>query len=88
MPHTFVILFFIVVIAAVCTWIVPSGEFDYEKATINNVERTLVIPGSFHKIPKQEANPAGLIDVMSSFHKGMISASEVMMLIFIINGAF
>lgn len=88
MPHTFVILFFIVVIAAVCTWIVPSGEFDYEKATINNVERTLVIPGSFHKIPKQEANPAGLIDVMSSFHKGMISASEVMMLIFIVNGAF
>ena len=30
-PHTFVIVFFIIVIAAVLTWIIPPGKYVTEK---------------------------------------------------------
>lgn len=87
-PHVYVIVFFLVFIAAVSTWFIPSGEFEYEKINVNGVVRNVAIPGSYKVIPKEETTRAGLIEFMSSFHKGMINNAEVMMLIFIVNGAF
>lgn len=87
-PNTFVILFFLVLLASILTWIIPPGEFQYEEVKIDGVTRNLVIPGSFHTIDKSEANQTGVIDFMSSFHKGLIASAEVVMLIFIVNGAF
>ena len=87
-PHVYVIVFFLVFIAAVSTWFIPSGEFEYEEINVNGVVRNVAIPGSYKVIPKEETTRAGLIEFMSSFHKGMINNAEVMMLIFIVNGAF
>lgn len=87
-PHVYVIVFFLVFIAAVSTWFIPSGEFEYEEINVNGVIRNVAIPGSYRIIPKEETTRAGLIEFMSAFHKGMINNAEVMMLIFIVNGAF
>ena len=86
LPHVFVILFFLVAVAAVLTWIIPAGEFDYEAVDVNGTVRNLVVPGSFHYV--EDANPASVLDFFSSFHRGLISGADVMMLIFIVNGAF
>ncbi len=88
MPHVFVILFFLVLIASICTWIIPPGQFDYEMVDVNGTMRNLVVPGSFHYIDPSEATRTGVIGFFSSFHRGMISGAEIMMLIFIVNAAF
>lgn len=86
LPHVFVILFFLVAVAAVLTWVIPAGEFDYEAVDVNGTVRNLVVPGSFHYV--EDGDPANLIDFLGSFHRGLISGADVMMLIFIVNGAF
>lgn len=86
MPHAFVILFFLVAAAAILTWLIPAGEFDYEAVNVNGTVRNLVVPGSFHYM--DSGKHATLIDFPGSFHKGLISGADVMMLIFIVNGAF
>ena len=87
-PHTYVIIFFIVIIMSVLTWIIPPGSFDYESVDINGTMRSLVVPGSYHAVDRADAKPIGIIGFAGSFHKGAIAASEIVMLIFLVNGAF
>lgn len=86
LPHVFVILFCLVAVASILTWIIPAGEFDYEPVDVNGTVRNLVIPGSFHYV--EDGSPTNVLDFFSSFHRGLISGADVMMLIFIVNGAF
>lgn len=86
LPHVFVILFCLVALASILTWMIPAGEFDYEAVDVNGTVRNLVIPGSFHYV--EDGNPTNVLDFFSSFHRGLISGADVMMLIFIVNGAF
>ncbi len=88
MPHVFVILFFLVLVASISTWIIPPGQFDYQSVDVNGTMRDLVVPGSFHYIDRSEASPTGIIDFFCSFHRGMIEGAEIMMMIFIVNAAF
>lgn len=88
MPHVFVILFFLVLVASISTWIIPPGQFDYQSVDVNGTMRDLVVPGSFHYIDRSQASPTGIIDFFCSFHRGMIAGAEIMMMIFIVNAAF
>ena len=88
MPHVFVILFFLVLVATISTWIIPPGQFDYQQVDVNGTMRELVVPGSFHYVDRAEASPVGIIDFFCSFHRGMIASAEIMMMIFIVNAAF
>jgi len=47
-PHTYVILFALIVVAAIGSYIIPAGEFD--RAKDPNSGRTVVVPGTFHKV--------------------------------------
>ncbi|MDY2984964.1 MAG: TIGR00366 family protein [Synergistes jonesii] len=86
MPHTYVLLFFIVAAAALLTWIVPAGEFQYHSVDVNGTTRNLVVPGSFKFIAG--AAPVGLIGFFSSFQRGIVEVSDLVALIFIVNAAF
>lgn len=86
LPHVFVILFLLVALASILTWIIPAGEFNYEAVDVNGTVRSLVVPGSFHYV--DDAKPTNVLDFFGSFHRGLISGADVMMLIFIVNGAF
>ena len=88
MPHVFVILFFLVLVASISTWVIPPGQFDYEPVDVGGTMRELVVPGSFHYLDPSEASPTGILDFFCSFHRGMISGAEIMMMIFIVNAAF
>ncbi|MBC7322759.1 MAG: putative basic amino acid antiporter YfcC [Acetomicrobium sp.] len=82
-PHTYVLLFMIVIVVAVGTYVVPAGVF--ERYTDEATGRTLVDPDSFHRV---EPTPVGFFDVFASVPKGMIAAGEVIFFIFIVGGAF
>lgn len=87
-PHTLVILFFLVLIMSLLTWIIPPGQFQYEEVDVNGTMRNLVVPGSFEYIARDTVEKIGIMDFLTSFHKGLITASEIVMLIFMVNGCF
>lgn len=49
-PHTYVIVFYIIVIAAILTWIVPAGEYQREDKIVNGVKRKVIVNDSFEYI--------------------------------------
>ena len=57
MPHTYVLLFYIVAAACLLTWIIPAGEFQYQSVDVNGTMRKIVVPGSFRYLT--DSNPVG-----------------------------
>jgi len=47
-PHTLVILFSMVVLAQILTYLVPAGSFDRVETETGRMQ---VVPGSFHLTP-------------------------------------
>jgi uncharacterized ion transporter superfamily protein YfcC len=45
-PHVFIFLSAIILFSSILTYIVPSGQFERTTRVVNNVEQTLVVPGS------------------------------------------
>ncbi len=82
-PHTYVIIFFLVVFVAALTYIIPAGQF--ERAKDVNTGKTLIIVESFKYVDK---NPAGVIDIFRSFIKGLNGSSDIVFFIFVVGGAF
>lgn len=83
-PHTYVIVFGIVVLCAVLTWVVPGGAFERETVNVNGVDRSVVVPGSFHYTEK---NPQTW-QVFSALFDGFVDKADIIIFILIIGGAF
>lgn len=83
LPHTYVLIFTIVLIAALLTYIVPAGQYDRVEDPKTN--RTIVDPNSYKTV---ERNPVNLFKVLTAVPRGMIDAAQITFFIFIIAGAF
>ena len=46
-PHTYVIVFGIILLAAILTWFIPGGEYARQSIMVNGVERTVIDKDSF-----------------------------------------
>lgn len=79
--NAFVLLFFVIIISAILTYIVPAGEYE----RVEEGGRTLVVPNSFSLT---DASPVGFFDIFTSIHKGMIDGAGIIFFILIIGGAF
>jgi len=82
-PHTYVLIFMVILIAAAATYIIPAGV--YEKVEDPNTGRTVVDPDSFHYV---DPNPVKPFDVIQAIPKGMKDAATIIFFIFIVGGAF
>ncbi|MDR0368763.1 MAG: AbgT family transporter, partial [Bacteroidales bacterium] len=83
-PHTFTIVFFIIVAAAAATWFVPSGEFVRETVQVGESAREVVVPGSYHSVEKSPQT----WEVFSAFFNGFVKTANIIVFIFIVGGAF
>jgi len=83
-PHTYVIIFFILVVAAVTTWIVPGGEYERQVITVDGSQRSVIVDGSFHSV---ENNPQTW-QVFAALFKGFEKQSGIIVFILMIGGAF
>jgi uncharacterized ion transporter superfamily protein YfcC len=83
-PHNLVIVFSIIIIAAVLTWIIPGGKYDRHTVTVNGVERSVITNNSFHYIENQPQT----WQIFSAFYKGFINMSHIIVFILMIGGAF
>jgi uncharacterized ion transporter superfamily protein YfcC len=83
-PHTYVIVFAIVVFSAILTWIVPGGVFERHIVSVNGIDRNVVIPGSFHFT----GNNPQTWQVFSALFNGFVDKADIIIFILIIGGAF
>ncbi|MBW2276187.1 MAG: YfcC family protein, partial [Deltaproteobacteria bacterium] len=83
-PDVFVIVFALIVVAAVLTWILPGGSFERTKEVVEGHERELVVQGSFEY---EESNPQ-LLQVFTAPLAGFIKLGEIVIFIFLVGGAF
>jgi len=83
-PHTYVIIFSIIIIAAVLTWIIPGGEFDRETKIVNGIERTIIVDNSFHQVEKSPQT----WQIFAALFKGFVDKADIIVLILMIGGAF
>jgi len=84
-PHTYVIIFYIIVFAAILTWIIPGGEFDRKTITTpSGIERTVIDKDSFHYVEKEHQT----WHIFSALFKGFENQSGIIVFILMIGGAF
>src|SRR5512136_990395 len=79
--NTLAMLFGVIALAALATWVVPGGEYRRE---VKN-GRTLIVPESFAYVP---SNPQGLGALLTSPGRGFVEAANIIVFCFIIGGAF
>lgn len=79
-PGTCALLFMIIIVATILTWVIPAGKFDTEK--VGNITR--VIPGTFHFI---ERTPQGIWAVFNAVVIGFFKASKLMTMIMFVGAA-
>ncbi|NOQ26104.1 MAG: YfcC family protein [Bacteroidales bacterium] len=84
-PHTYVIVFFIIIFSAILTWFVPGGEFDRETITLNDgTVKEVIVKDSFHytnHVPQTW-------EMFSAFFDGFVDKADIIGLILLIGGAF
>ncbi len=80
-PHTYVLLFILLLLAATSTHFIPAGAFD----RVTKEKRQIVAPDSYHHVA---SNPASVVDIFLAFPKGLLEVSHIVFYIFIVGGAF
>lgn len=82
-PHTYVLLVILMLIAVALTYVIPAGVFERAKDAVSG--KTLIVPGSYHLT---EANPVKLWEIPVYLFKGLIDASDIIFFVFVVAGAF
>jgi len=82
-PHTLVILFSMVVLAQILTYMIPAGSFDRVETETGRMQ---VVPGSFHLTPDVPA--VSPFASLTAIPKGFSGAHEIIFFVFIIGGLF
>jgi uncharacterized ion transporter superfamily protein YfcC len=83
-PNTYVIVFLLVAISAVLTWIIPGGEFARQKLDVNGSMREVIVSNSFQYIENQPQT----WQIFSSLFDGFVAKADIIVFILIIGGAF
>lgn len=81
MPHVLVLLFMIIILAAVSTYIFTPGVYE----RVDKGGRTVVAPDSYYRV---ERNPVGIFGILQSVPKGLNEVGYIVFFIFIVGGAF
>ena len=81
-PNVFVILFSLIIIMAILTYIIPAGEFE---RTTDEHGTSVVVEGTYKII---ESSPAGIQDIFLAIPEGMIEGASIIFFILIVGGAF
>ena len=53
-PHSYTLIFILIILAAILTWIIPSGQFETVVENVAGMEKTTVVPGTYHQIDKAD----------------------------------
>lgn len=75
MPNNYVVIFCIILLAAVMTYIIPAGAYD---RVLNESGREVVVDGSFHYV---EQTPISLFGIFESISTGFTQVADIIFFI-------
>ena len=81
LPHTLILIYLMVVAAALATWIVPGGQYQ----RVEKDGRTIPVPDSFQYV---DHKPQGLGALFVSPIQGFVQASAIIAFVLIMGGVF
>ena len=91
-PHTYVIVFAIIVFAAALTWIIPPGKYVKSTTTINGKEQAVMTFYYKDQLPSEVAatfkSEPQTWQVFSALFKGFVKQSGIIIFTLMIGGAF
>lgn len=92
LPHVLTLIFSLIVVVAVMTWVVPSGEFERTMMETSTGERSVAVAGTYHTVDKMLEDGTdlrqGIWQVLMAPGRGIQSIIEVLAFVFIIGGVF
>lgn len=81
-PDAIVIVFSILVIMTILTWVIPAGSFD----RIEKFDRKdIVVPGTYHSV---EQTPQNGWDLLRAPFRGFMDAGKIIAFVLLVGGAF
>ncbi|MBQ2573073.1 MAG: YfcC family protein, partial [Bacteroidales bacterium] len=84
-PHTYVIVFSIIIIAAILTWIVPAGQFERTTKTLaDGSTTTVIVENSYHEV---DASPQ-IWQIFTSIFDGFKKQAGIIAFILLVGGSF
>lgn len=82
-PHPYVLIFLLIILCTILTYVVPAGTYDRYKDEATG--QTLVDPDSFHYVDQTPVTPFGMVQAIPT---GMGEVGWIIFLVFIIGGSF
>jgi uncharacterized ion transporter superfamily protein YfcC len=84
-PHTFVIIFSLIVVAAISSWFVTGGEYKHtQKVLADGSTKNIILPDSYHTVDNQPQT----WQIFSAMFDGFVSKADIIIFILLIGGAF
>jgi len=84
LPHTLLLIYIMVVLTVVATWVIPGGEYKRVEKQIDKKTVMVPSPGSYQRVKSQ---PQGLEGLFVSPAKGFVEAAGIIIIVFICGGA-
>ncbi|CAN5720032.1 YfcC family protein [soil metagenome] len=82
MPHTLVLLFGIMIVALIATWLLPQGSFQ---TTLNEQGRQVVVPGTY--AAADERVTLAPWELLTAVPRAMADAQSIIFFLLIVGGA-
>lgn len=92
LPHVYTIAFALIILFAILTWIIPSGQF--ERTTVDTAAgtREVAVAGSYQEVAKVDADGndlrQGVDAVLMAPTRGIQNAADVVAFVLLIGGTF
>jgi uncharacterized ion transporter superfamily protein YfcC len=84
-PHTFVIVFCIIILAAVASWFVEGGEYSrIARVLPDGSTKNIIVPDSY----KHVENSPQTWQIFSALYEGFVAKADIIVFILLIGGAF
>ena len=81
LPDTWLVVFGILVIMAILSWVIPSGTFEYQTVDVNGTARKVAVAGTYQEIDKSEVTPTGFLGLFASLYQGCVGAADIIFVI-------
>jgi uncharacterized ion transporter superfamily protein YfcC len=81
LPHTLILIYVMVVMAVIATWIIPGGQYQ----RVEKDGRVIPVAGSYSRVTSE---PQGLGGLLVSPIRGFVDAAAIIAILLIVGGAF
>jgi len=82
-PGSYVLLFYIIVVLGIASYIIPAGTYDREIDAKTGI--SYVVPESYKPV---KSTPVSVFDIFKSIPEGMMESSDIIIFVLIIGGCF